>query len=153
MRILGIDPGIERLGWGIVDTIRSKSQYIDCGCIKTPKDLPQPERLALISKELRALIQEKRPERAVVEKLFFATNKKTAISVAEARGVILVSLHQENIPIFEFTPLEVKRSLTGNGNAEKKQVAWMVRNILKLDESIRSDDALDALALSLMVQG
>mgnify|MGYP001559940268 FL=1 len=152
MRILGIDPGIERVGWGIVDAINGDSIYQECGCIKTSKDAPHSERIATISKELREIIQKFKPDKAIVEKLFFAKNKKTALSVSEARGAILLILSEANIAMQEFTPLQVKLGLTGNGRAEKKQVEWVVKNILKIKHEIRSDDAYDALALCLMVR-
>ncbi|MBI2052889.1 MAG: crossover junction endodeoxyribonuclease RuvC [Candidatus Ryanbacteria bacterium] len=152
MIILGLDPGIERLGWGLVECERGKYSYIDCGCIKTPRGKSQSERLSLLSRALVKLIKDAKPDRAHIEKLFFAKNKKTALGVAEARGAILKTLFDAHLAVREFTPLEVKMSLTGNGRAEKRQVAWMVRNILKIREKISSDDALDALALSIMMK-
>ena len=150
MKVLGIDPGIERVGWGLIETNGNAVKYIGCGCIKTSSDLAQQERLASIAHQIRNLVREKTPDRAVVERLFFAKNKKTALSVSESRGAILVVLLEENVITSEYTPLEVKRAITGNGSAEKRQVAWMVKNILKIKENIASDDALDALALCLM---
>lgn len=151
MKILGIDPGIERVGWGIVETKNGTSTYQLCGCITTSKTLSQQERLFLISQELSNIIEIHNPDRVVIEKLFFATNKKTAMAVAESRGAILLVLWQKGLPVKEFTPLEVKLAIAGTGRAEKKQIAWVVRNILKLESSITSDDAIDALALCLMV--
>lgn len=150
MKVLGIDPGIARVGWGIVTFHRGTAQYEQCGCIETSKDTPPHERIALISKKIRDIIQKEKPDHAIIERLFFAKNKKTALLVSESRGAILLTLHEENIRTSEFTPLEVKMSITGNGRAEKHQVAWMVKNILKIKEHITSDDALDALALCLM---
>ncbi|MEK7576277.1 MAG: crossover junction endodeoxyribonuclease RuvC [Patescibacteria group bacterium] len=152
MRILGIDPGIERVGWGIVDAINGNSIYQECGCIQTSKKIPHSERIASISQELKKIIKKFKPDHAIVEKLFFAKNKKTALTVSEARGAILFVLSEANIVIHEFTPLQVKLGLTGNGRAEKKQVEWVVKNILKIKEDIRSDDAYDALALCLMIR-
>jgi len=151
MRILGIDPGIERIGWGVVDTVGSISTYHDCGRITTPRTLSHQERLLLLARELGDIIKKTNPTSAVVERLFFAKNKKTALSVAEARGAIMLTLQTLSLPTHEFTPMEVKMAITGNGRAEKKQVAWMVRNILKVPSEITSDDTLDALALCLMV--
>ncbi len=151
MIVLGIDPGIERVGWGLVEYQGSTVSYRSCGCIKTSKDLPHPDRIALIVKEIQSIIKKENPGRAVIEKLFFGKNKKTAIAVSESRGAILWTLRNLNIEIREYTPLEVKMSLTGNGRAEKRQVAWVVKNILHIKEEISSDDALDALALCLMV--
>lgn len=149
MRILGIDPGIDRVGWGVVD-VGKTLVYRGCGCIRTNKNAPDEERIQQISKELRELIKKARPQRVHVEKLFFAKNKKTALRVAQSRGAILLTLQVEKIQIEEFTPLEVKLSLTGNGRAEKQQVAWMVKNILKISGGVTSDDALDALALCIV---
>jgi len=151
MRVLGIDPGIERIGWGIVDTVGSVSTYHDCGRITTPRTLSHQERLEMLAHELGTIIEKTTPGCAVVERLFFAKNKKTALSVAEARGAIMLTLQVFSLPIYEFTPMEVKMAITGNGHAAKKQVAWMVRNIIKIPSEVTSDDTLDALALCLMV--
>ncbi|MSR76104.1 MAG: crossover junction endodeoxyribonuclease RuvC [Candidatus Ryanbacteria bacterium] len=151
MRVLGVDPGIERVGWGIVDTIGAVSTYYDCGRITTPRTLSHQGRLEMIAQELGTIIKTAKPECAVVERLFFAKNKKTALAVAEARGVIMLTLSAASLPTQEFTPMEVKMAVTGNGRAEKKQVAWMVHNILKVPSEVTSDDALDALALCLMI--
>jgi len=152
MRVLGVDPGIERVGWGIVDISPQATLYRGCGCITTSRKKPHRERISDIIRELRDLIERERPEHAVIEKLFFAKNRKTALQVSESRGAILLTLQEAGLGIDEFTPLEVKASITGNGRAEKRQVAWMVKNILKIQESIASDDAIDALALCLMAQ-
>jgi crossover junction endodeoxyribonuclease RuvC len=152
MKILGIDPGIGRVGWGIIFSEKRRLEYIACGCITTSKDLSQQERIGQICRELRALIQQHSPDTAVVERLFFAKNKKTAFAVSEARGAILMLLDEHKITTIERTPLEVKMAITGNGRAEKHQVAWVVKNILKIPTDITSDDALDALALCLMAK-
>lgn len=152
MRILGIDPGIERVGWGIIETDAGKTIYRGCGCITTLKTHSPQERIAQIAGELRKIIRRESPDRAIIEKLFFAKNKKTALMVSESRGALLLVLAEEGVPTDEFTPLEVKAAITGNGRAEKHQVAWMVKNILKIKEEISSDDALDALALCLMLR-
>lgn len=151
MKILGIDPGIERLGWGLVVADGKSVVYEGCGCITTERHLSQSERIAALAHELRELIQKAEPDRAAIERLFFAKNKKTAMGVAESRGAILLVLAELGIPIREYTPLEVKMAITGNGRAEKKQVGWMVKNMLKIKEDVTSDDALDALALCLML--
>lgn len=147
MIILGIDPGIERVGWGVVALDGGSLKYHSSGCIKTPRALGHSERIALIAREIEALAKREKPDEAVVEKLFFAKNKKTAFLVSEARGAIMLVLHMAGIKTREYTPLEVKRALTGNGRAEKRQVAWVVKNILGIKDSVTSDDALDALAL------
>jgi crossover junction endodeoxyribonuclease RuvC len=152
MKILGIDPGIERLGWGIVEAEGSHYYYRRAGCIRSSKDKTQQERLESITRDLEELIREEKPEKAAIEKLFFAKNKKTALIVSEARGAILLTLSRLGIPTHEFTPLEVKLAITGNGRAEKHQVEWMVKRLLGIKEHIASDDAYDALALCLMVR-
>lgn len=152
MKTLGIDPGIERVGWGVILSEKGKLEYIACGCIKTSRSLTQQERIGKICSELRLLIKHHKPDTAVIEKLFFAKNKKTALGVSEARGAILMLLDQEKIATIERTPLEVKMAITGYGRAEKHQVAWMVKNILKIGADITSDDAVDALALCLMAK-
>lgn len=152
MRVLGIDPGIARIGWGIVDISPGALVYRGCGCIVTSRLKSQKERIVDVILELRSLIERERPERAVIEKLFFAKNRKTAMAVSESRGAIVLTLQEAGLDIDEFTPLEVKASITGNGRAEKHQVAWMVKNILNIKDPITSDDALDALALCLMAK-
>ncbi|MEK7643129.1 MAG: crossover junction endodeoxyribonuclease RuvC [Patescibacteria group bacterium] len=149
-RILGIDPGIERMGWGYIEAEGSRVEYRDCGCIVTPRTLVDRERLVLIRTELQSILARIEPDVVHIERLFFSKNKKTALRVAEARGVIMATLAESGMPIFEFTPNEVKLGVTGVGNAEKRQVAWMVRNILHIKDTISSDDALDALALCLI---
>ena len=106
----------------------------------------------MIVREIDSILRREKPERAVIEKLFFAENKKTAMAVSEARGAILWLLKNRGVEMEEYTPLEVKMGLTGNGRAEKRQVAWMVKNILKIPDEVTSDDALDALALCLMAR-
>ncbi len=147
MIILGIDPGIERVGWGVISSNGNALSYCASGCITTPRTLSTQERIALIAEDLEKIIRSTRPNEAVVERLFFAKNRKTALSVSEARGAIMLVLKKLDIPTREYTPLEVKKALTGNGHAEKRQVAWMVKKILKVPDSVRSDDAFDALAL------
>lgn len=148
--ILGIDPGIGRVGWGVVHADARGVAYDSSGCITTDKKLKPADRMAAIAAELKRIVSTKKPHSAVVEKLFFAKNKKTALLVAEARGVIMLTLRELGVQTLEFTPLEVKMAVVGNGRAEKRQVAWVVKNMLKLRDSVRSDDELDALALCLL---
>ena len=150
MRVLGIDPGIERVGWGVVDVTDSKLSYSASGCIKTSRLLAPAERIAIIAQNLEIIVKVRKPDEAVVEKLFFAKNKKTALLVAEARGAIMLTLHSLGVKTREYTPLEVKRAITGNGRAEKRQVAWMVKMLFGLKGSMSSDDELDALALCML---
>lgn len=149
MIILGIDPGTGRLGWGIVDKTKGKETMIDCGCLETPAHTPLAERLDKIYQFVNEIISRHKPEVAAVEALFFATNAKTAISVGAARGVVLLACQQNHLPIFDYTPLQVKSTLTGFGQADKKQVQFMVTKLLHLKETPQPDDAADALAIAL----
>lgn len=151
MRILGIDPGYERLGWGVLDKQIGRYELIDCGVIKTPKSLPHPTRLGKLFEELTSVITKYSPEGAVIEKLFFATNAKTAINVAEARGVILLACERGKLNITELTPLQIKSAVTGNGQADKKAVEKMVRLQVKNIPDKLVDDTLDALAAALSI--
>lgn len=150
MRILGIDPGTARLGFGVIEmTQRNKPSLVDAGVITTPAHQPDSERMVTIFDELTAIIADTKPEIMVVEKLFFAQNVTTALSVAQARGVILLCGEQKGLTLFEYTPLQIKMALTGYGRAEKKQIQEMVRVILGLKEAPQPDDCADALAAAL----
>ena len=149
MRIIGIDPGIERVGYAVVDNLSGKERLIESGCIITSSKLQKAARFLQISQELKKIISQTKPQKAAIETVFFAKNVKTAITVAEARGVILVLLKELSIDIKEFTPLEVKIALTGYGRAEKKQVEFMVGKILDLKQKLRPDDVADAAALAI----
>jgi len=147
-RILGIDPGFARTGWGIVD-VGSKIEAIDYGCIETHKDMEYSDRLISLSKELNKIIKHHKPELAGVEQLFFVKNVKTGIQVGEARGIIILTLAQSKLPIHEFTPLQVKQAVAGYGNADKGQVQRMVKTLLALKSIPKPDDAADALAVAI----
>lgn len=149
MIILGIDPGIAIVGFGVVENIKEKNRCIDYGVINTSKDLSVPERLMLISKGLESLIDKYKPDAIAVEELFFNTNVKTAITVAHARGVILLTAMNKCCSLYEYTPLQIKQGLTGYGRADKMQIQQMVKVLLKLDKIPRPDDAADALAVAL----
>lgn len=149
MRILGIDPGTGILGFGVIDTLGSKKTLVDAGVIRTPVKQEDSERLKTIYDELREIITEHKPDVMVVEKLFFARNVTTAMSVAQARGVVLLLGKQANLKLAEFTPLQIKQSVTGYGKADKKQVQEMVRVMLNLKEIPKPDDCADALAAAL----
>ena len=149
MKILGIDPGIERIGYGVIEKRPQGESFLAAGLIKTPSGLPHPARLRMLAIKLAELIKAHKPERAAVESLFFAKNVKTAFEVAEARGVILLVCEEAGLILEEYTPLQVKVALTGYGRAEKKQVAFMIKKILRLPAGLSQDDALDALALCL----
>lgn len=149
MIILGIDPGVATVGWGVIKKEGSKNQVIDYGHISTDKGLPLAERLLEIHTDLTTLIEKFQPEEAAVEELFFFKNQKTVIEVAEARGVILLTLKKNQVTVAGYTPLEVKQALTNYGRADKRQVQEMARILLDLKEIPRPDDTADALALAL----
>ncbi len=150
MRILGIDPGTGRLGFGVVDSHRGTVKLVDAGIITTPAHTPTNERLEDIYDSLTAIIAETKPDKVAIEKLFFARNVTTAMSVAEARGVALLAAQKAKLPIEEYTPLQIKQSITGYGKADKKQVQEMVRIQLGLAKVPKPDDAADALAAAIM---
>src|SRR3989344_2604092 len=149
MLILGIDPGIGRMGWGIITIENSKLKIVNSGCIETSSKLPVPERLLKIYKTLKELIEEHKPDALAVEELFFNTNAKTAFVVGQARGVVLLLGAQFNLKIGIYTPLQVKMALTGYGRAEKTQMGKMVKTLLNLKEVPKPDDTADALAVAL----
>lgn len=149
MRILGIDPGTGILGFGIIDYYKSKLTLVDAGVIRTPVNHPDAERLLIIYDELKQLIEEFKPEVMSVEKLFFAQNVTTAMTVAQARGVVLLLGQQYKLGLHEFTPLQIKQAITGYGKADKKQMQEMVRVLLQLKEVPQPDDAADALAAAI----
>lgn len=149
MKILGIDPGTATVGWGIIEETKGKPKVVAYGHIATDKTLPMPKRLQVIRDDLTALIQQYHPDRAAVEELFFFNNQKTVISVAEARGIILLTFADFSLSIAEYTPLEVKQSLTNYGRADKTQMQLMVQKLLGLTHIPKPDDAADALAIAL----
>ncbi|MBQ7337335.1 MAG: crossover junction endodeoxyribonuclease RuvC [Clostridia bacterium] len=148
MIILGIDPGIAIVGWGVVDYTKNKFKTLGYGSILTSKDESTQMRLSRIYDELTAIIQKYRPEAMAVEELFFNTNQTTAIRVAEARGVILLAAQRSGLTIAEYTPLQVKQAVVGYGRAEKKQVISMVTLMLGLPKPPKPDDTADALAIA-----
>ena len=152
MRIIGIDPGTGILGFGVVDTVRGKSKLVTAGVITTPPHTPLDERLEEIFDGLTQIIAETKPDVMCVEKLFFAKNVTTAMSVASARGVAILTGRKARLPIAEYTPMQIKQSLTGYGKADKKQVQEMVRIQLGLKEIPKPDDAADALAAAITHQ-
>lgn len=150
MRIIGIDPGTGILGFGVIDITRGKPHMVTAGVIRTPAHTPLPERLAEIYEGLTEIIKETKPEVMAIEKLFFARNVTTAMSVSHARGVAMLTGQQASLSIEEYTPLQIKQSLTGYGKADKKQVQEMVRIHLGLTEVPKPDDCADALAAAIM---
>ncbi|NLM60531.1 MAG: crossover junction endodeoxyribonuclease RuvC [Clostridiales bacterium] len=149
MIILGIDPGMATVGYGIVNYDRNVFRVIQYGVIKTEAGLPASTRLLEISNDIGTLIETYKPDCAAVEELFFNSNHKTGIQVAQSRGVILLECCRRNVPLYEYTPLQVKQAVVGYGRAEKKQVMEMTRLILKLDKIPKPDDAADALAIAI----
>lgn len=150
MKILGIDPGTGRLGFGVIDVSARKPVLVDGGVITTKPHTPEPERLVTIFDELSEIIAMHEPDAIAVEKLFFAQNVTTAINVAQARGVIMLCAQQKQIAIAEYTPLQIKMALTGYGRASKQQIQEMVKVLLGLDQVPKPDDAADALAIALV---
>lgn len=149
--ILGIDPGLADLGWGVVSLERNRVELIEYGVIKTKAHVPLAERLLAIHMQLATILKTHKPDQVGIEKLFFGKNAKTAMSVGEARGVVVLTLCQHELTYDEFTPASVKIALTGFGNADKKQVQEMVKHTLKLDAIPKPDDAADALAIAITV--
>lgn len=149
MRVLGIDPGTATTGYGIIDVIDGEMSMVTYGVISTPAKTPMQERLLQIHTELLALIVEYKPDTAGVEELFFGRNVTTAVTVGQARGVILLCLAQAGISIGEYSPPKIKNAVAGYGNADKAQVQLMVRHTLDLEETPRPDDAADGLAIAM----
>lgn len=148
MVILGIDPGLAIVGWGVVDCCGGRFKTLGYGSIQTPAGKPTEERLSVIYRELNALIDRFNPSEMAVEELFFNTNITTGIRVAEARGVILLCGQQKGLRMAEYTPLQVKQAVVGYGRAEKRQVITMVTAILGLASPPKPDDTADALAIA-----
>jgi crossover junction endodeoxyribonuclease RuvC len=149
MIILGIDPGYARVGYGIISYEKNKYRVIEYGSITTEAGVALSKRLFKIHQELEEIIKRYKIDCSSIEELFFNTNTKTAINVAQARGVILSTLEENNIPVYEYTPLQVKQALVGYGRADKLQIKSMVKTFLCLDKMPKLDDTTDALALSI----
>ncbi len=149
MIVLGIDPGLATMGWGVLNNERGRYQTVDYGVVLTPKDETLPVRLAMLEEGVNRLIDKYKPEEIALEELFFNSNVTTAINVAQARGVILLTCVKNCGRLYEYTPLQIKQALTGYGRADKKQIQIMVKTLLKLDAVPRPDDAADALAVAL----
>jgi crossover junction endodeoxyribonuclease RuvC len=150
MRIIGIDPGTGILGFGVIDARGGKTTLVTAGVVRTPAHTPLPDRLEEIYVSLTEIIEETKPQVMAIEKLFFAQNVTTAMSVAHARGVAMLTGKQANLQIEEYTPLQIKQTMVGYGRATKKQVQEMVRLQLGLSEVPKPDDCADALAVAIM---
>lgn len=149
MIVLGLDPGVATTGYGIVEHIGSKFTPLAYGIIKTASTLPLSKRLHVISKECSALISHFKPDSIAVEELFFTNNAKTAIAVAQARGVLLLTAEQHHIQTYGYTPPQVKSGVCGYGKADKQQIQYMVKHLLHLEKIPKPDDAADALAIAI----
>ncbi len=149
MIIIGVDPGYAIVGIGVVEYKGSKFRPLEYGAITTPAGMPTADRLKIIYDDMTKYIDKYSPDAVAIEELFFNSNQKTAINVAQARGVILVSVRNRNIPLYEYTPLQVKQSVTGYGRADKNQIQQMVKMILHLNVIPKPDDAADGLALAI----
>ncbi|HWH32344.1 MAG TPA: crossover junction endodeoxyribonuclease RuvC [Egibacteraceae bacterium] len=149
MRVLGVDPGLSRCGVGVVEGPVARPRVLRAGVIRTPAGDPVATRLAALHAELTALIAAERPDAMAVERVFFNANVRTAMSVGQAAGVALLCAAQAGVPVVEYTPTQVKSSVAGHGGADKAQVTFMVRALLRLAEAPKPADAADALALAL----
>ena len=149
MRILGVDPGVATIGFGLIEADRGSQRLLRYGVITTPAGLPLSNRLYQISQDMEELLSAFHPDEAAVEELFFSKNITTGIAVAHGRGVILLELERAGIPVYEYTPMQVKQAVAGYGGAEKRQVMLMTQRLLKMEEIPRPDDAADALAIAI----
>ena len=149
MVILGIDPGYAIVGYGVLSYRANQFTPLNYGAITTPAGMPFCQRLAMIYQDMRMILTKHRPEAMAVEQLFFTNNQKTGIDVAQARGVILLAATEMQVPVYEYTPLQVKQSIVGYGKAEKRQVMEMTRTLLHLKALPKPDDVADALAIAI----
>lgn len=149
MRVVGVDPGLSRCGVGVVDGPRLRPQALRAGVIRTSPDDPTPRRLARLHDEVRQVIADVRPDAVAVERVFFNANVRTATSVGQAAGIVLLCAEQAGVEVAQYTPTQVKSAVAGTGSADKRQIGFMVRALLRLSEVPRPPDAADALALAL----
>ncbi len=149
MLIFGIDPGIGITGYSFIEAQDEFFRLVTSGSIQTDKTAPHPKRLLELKNDIDYLIKKYKPDCASIEQLFFFKNQKTIIPVAQARGVILLTLEENSIPMYEYTPLVVKQTITGHGRAEKSEVKMMVKNYIEIDKNIKLDDTIDSIALAI----
>ena len=149
MRILGIDPGYGITGFGLIEAQRGNTQLLKCGAITTPAGMDFSARLEIIYEDMRALLEQAKPEAVAIEELFFGQNVTTGIGVAQSRGVILLAIRQACVPVYAYKPMQVKQAVVGYGNATKHQVQDMTKRLLHLDKLPKPDDAADAIAIAL----
>ena len=149
MRILGIDPGYATTGFGLLESDAAGFRLLQYGVVTTPKELAFPQRLEILYDDVLRLVEVTKPDAAAVEELFWGHNITTGIGVSHGRGVILLALTKANVPVFEYTPMQVKQAVVGYGKAEKRQVIDMTRRLLHMEKPARPDDAADAIAIAL----
>ena len=149
MIILGIDPGLATLGWGVIEAERGRQRLVNYGCILTTPQQRFPERLKQIGEDMRMLLDTYKPEEIAFEELFFAKNVTTALTVGAARGVALAACAEYTDKLYEYTPMQVKQAIVGYGKAEKQQIQQMVKMLLHMEDIARPDDAADAIAIAL----
>lgn len=149
MIVIGIDPGTATTGYGVVDYVQGKEHLVSYGTIRTAADMPMELRLLKIHHEFNALLSQYQPEAVAIEELFHHKNAKTVISVAQSRGVLLMTAAARELELAEYTPLQVKQAVSGYGNADKRQVQIMVQKILRMEQVAKPDDAADALAIAI----
>lgn len=148
-RVLGIDPGLARLGWAVLNGGSGQTELIGCGCLETAAALSTPQRLQKLHRRLNQIVYEYRPDRLAVEKLFFTKNVTTGMTVGQARGIVLLVAAEHDLPVVELTPTAVKASVTGDGRADKRQMQRMIQILLRLKRLPRYDDTADAIAIAL----
>ncbi len=148
-RVLGVDPGLARMGWAIVEISGRSPELIGCGCVETPAGQRTEKRLQTLHQRLGQIILDYKPESMAVEKLYFTSNVTTAMTVSQARGIVLLAAAEGNIELQEFTPTAVKQSVTGDGRADKRQMGKMIQLLLKLKQLPKHDDTADAIAIAL----
>ncbi|MBE5779827.1 MAG: crossover junction endodeoxyribonuclease RuvC [Clostridiales bacterium] len=149
MIVLGIDPGLATLGWGVIEAQPGRQKLVDYGCILTTPDQRLPERLKQIGEDMQALLQKYQPDEIAFEELFFAKNVTTAFTVGAARGVSIAACAAYTDQLYEYTPMQVKQAIVGWGKADKKQMQLMVKMLLHMEEIAKPDDAADAIAIAL----
>ncbi|MBQ7039316.1 MAG: crossover junction endodeoxyribonuclease RuvC [Clostridia bacterium] len=149
MRILGIDPGVAIVGYGVIEYNKNTFKVVDYGKITTPAHTPLPKRLKMVYDGMTQLVKEFKPDVVSMEELFFNTNVTTAIAVGHARGVLVLATENANVPLAEYTPLQIKQAVAGYGRADKNQVQQMVKRFLNLTEVPKPDDTADALAVAI----
>lgn len=148
-RVLGIDPGLARLGWAVVDSSTYQPALVGCGCLETSAGSPTEGRLLKLFRRLNEIIRDYRPTEVAIEKLYFTKNVSTGIAVGQARGIVLLAAAQHRLRVQEFTPTSVKATVTGDGRADKRQMGRMIRLLLKLKRLPQHDDTADAMAIAL----